>query len=530
MNIRASGSLAAVVLCTSIALVSTTGCQTYQQQTAEMSASYKTGGLVAAVTTANKQAAEKANDKDAVIWILEQGATLRSAAMADPSCVPPIRPPAPVVKHKEGEPPPPPPPPPPTAEETAEFYNLASINAFNNAENKINFWEEQAKLKLGSEAGALFTNLATLPYRGRAYDKIMVNTYKAITLLQLGRPDDARVELNRAQQRQRDAVEENAKRIAAAQAEADKIKPKEDANGVPAQPSATSYDVDKAKTDPRVDTALSSALAESTANLKPYGDYVNPFTVLLDGLFFLHVGEGGSDIERGLQSIKRVAEIVPENAFIQSELAAAEAIARGQPFENAVTYVIFETGSAPERDQIKIEIPTFLVTSRVPYVAAAFPKLKFNDAYVNSLSIRMGEQSITTSPLASVDNIVAQEFKNEWPLTVTKTIISTATKAIASAVAAKVAEDRGGTMWGLVAKVGGMVYQSSTNIADTRTWKSLPKEFQYARIATPSDRRLELVAGSQTKSVELVPGKINVVVVKSISETAPLLVTQFSLK
>jgi len=55
---------------------------------------------------------------------------------------------------------------------------------------------------------------------GYAYDKVMMNAYKALNYIQLGDRDAARVELNRALQRQRDAVADNAKRIEAAQEEA----------------------------------------------------------------------------------------------------------------------------------------------------------------------------------------------------------------------------------------------------------------------------------------------------------------------
>src|SRR5260221_10486850 len=44
----------------------------------------------------------------------------------------------------------------------------------------VNAWEEEAKVKLGAEVGAAFTNQANIPYRGRAYDKVMMNTYKAV--------------------------------------------------------------------------------------------------------------------------------------------------------------------------------------------------------------------------------------------------------------------------------------------------------------------------------------------------------------
>jgi hypothetical protein len=113
---------------------------------------------------------------------------------------------------------------------------------------------------------------------------------------------------------------------------------------------------------------------------------------------------------------------------------------------------------------------------------------------------------------------------------VTKTMITAATKAIIQAAVQKTVEDQAGGMWGLAAGLvmGGI--NASTNIADTRTWQSLPKEFQYARIATPESRELLLTAGEVQQTVTLEPGAVNVVYVKSASPTAPLLVSSFVLK
>src|SRR5690606_19513582 len=106
----------------------------------------------------------------------------------------------------------------------AETFMVQSIEAFDAAEERVNRYEEEAKIKVGSTGGATLTNQANLPYIGRAYDKVMMNTYKALNYLQLGDFDAARVELNRALQRQRDAVEANAKRIEEAQELAEKAK------------------------------------------------------------------------------------------------------------------------------------------------------------------------------------------------------------------------------------------------------------------------------------------------------------------
>ena len=499
------------------------GCQTYESQTQQFTQSTKSGSLVTAVTEIDKQVVANTGHKDELIFRLEQGATLRTAALANPAEVPDIRPP--LVAPKKGEPAPEPLPEPTLAEVHAHYYTR-SVEAFDQAEAKVNTWEEQAKVKVGSEAAALVSNQASLPYRGRAYDKVMMNTYKALDYLALGEKDKARVELNRSLQRQRDAVEANQKRIAAAQGDAEKARNGElkDEKG-----KSAAYDADKAMDDAKTGPALQAALNESIAPMKPYGDYVNPFSVFLDGLFFTVLGEGGSDFERGRKSFERVASMVPENSYLQADLDAAASAAEGKAPEG-VTYVIFETGSAPSRTQFRVDIPTFLVTSKLAYVGASFPKLVYNGDYYGSLGITVGDQTINTATVASMDSVIANDFKNEWPTVVTKTLITTATKAIIQAVIQKQAEDRGGMWGGLIAGAVMGAVNASTNIADTRTWTSLPKEFQYARLATPENRELTLTVGETHQTITLEPGSVNVVYVKSASTTAPLFVSAFVLK
>lgn len=500
------------------ALLLHTGCQTYQKQSADLSSSFRGSNIAGAVAIVDKEAEAKAGGKDELLWRLEQGTTLRMASLADtaqlppPAIVPPKDPAAPI-------------PPALTPAELFASYTQRSLAAFEKADERVNYWEEQAKIKVGSEALSVVTNQASIPYRGRSYDKVLLSAYKALNYLQLGEKDPARVELNRSLQRQRDAVEANAKRIAEAQEEAamakeGKIK---DEKG-----QTASYDVKKAEADPAAGPAFANILSESTSPIKPYGDYVNPFAVFLDGLFFSICGENGSDWERGRKSLERVAELVPENPYVAADKALGAAAAEGKA-PDALTYVIFETGVGPGRDQVRIDIPTFLVTSKLAYVGAAFPKLKFNDDYNPSLNITAGDQTLCTATLASMDSVVANDFKNEWPTILTKTLITTATKAIVQATVQKQMSNQSAVA-GLIGGIAMSALNASTNIADTRTWITIPKEFQYARVTTPADRRLTLTAGSSTKTITLDPGTVNVVYVKSVSTTSPLLVSQFLLK
>ena len=486
----------------------------FKKSASDFTGIYQSGHLAAALTSVEKEAAANATSNDYILWKLEQGATLRAAAQAEPGIVPAISDPAAPAQAGAS-----------TAADVTAAYLKRSMMAYDQAEEKVNSYEEQAKVKVGAEVGATLTNLSTLPYRGRAYDKVLMNAYKALNYMQLGQRDNARVELNRALQRQKDAVAENEKRIAESQETAQKAKNGDvkDENG-----KSASYDSDKAKSDSKTGPALDAVLAASTANMVSYGDYVNPFAVFLDALFFTVYGEGGSDLERGRKSMERVALMVPGNPYVKDDLALATAAAEGKAPEG-VTYVFFETGSGPDRDETKIEIPTYLVSSKVAYVGAAFPKLKFNPNYIGALGVKAGGQNFSTATLASIDSVIANDFKNEWPVVVTKTLISSATKAITTATVQKSA-DHSGLMGSLVSKVALTAFNSASTHADTRVWSSLPKEFQYARVATPADRQLLLAAGNDSRSITLVPGTVNIVYVKSISPSSPLLVSQFALK
>ena len=208
-----------------------------------------------------------------------------------------------------------------------------------------------------------------------------------------------------------------------------------------------------------------------------------------------------------------------------------EAALHGTPVP-PTTYVIFETGSAPIRGQIRIDVPLFIVgVSDVPYVGAAFPTLKIQDGHLPSLNVSAVGINETTVLLSSMDSIVGQAFKDELPTIITKTLVSTAFKAAAFYGVSKSIESQ--SFWTkLAVKAMIAIVQASVNIADTRTWNTLPKEVQFCRIETPPDRKITLSGplGLSKAEITLCEGTINLIHVRSVSATNALLVTQIKLK
>ena len=582
-----------------------TGCQTYEQQNRVIQYWHQ-GNLTNAVAEATKKADKNAKNKDAIIWRLEQGAVLRGNGQYEDS-----------------------------------------NKAFDMAQAKIDDYAQKAKVRVGQEAGALLSNQANLDYEGRAYDGIMLNTYKALNFLALGETDKVRPELIRAYQRQQDAVESNKKRIEAAQAQATntttttttdttasgsqfKKKSKSADNtgaATTTNSAASSAAVEKAQQDPKFQAQIQGVYT-NLGNLKPYADYVNPFTVYLDGLYFMANAADASDLERAHKSLERVVGFDPDNNYVKQDLAAVDGVMQGKPLA-PTTYVILETGCAPVRDQIRIDIP--IILAKVSYVGAAFPTLKPQGNYLPSLTVTANSPIVTandtvttasstttttndaataaattgtsaatndtvtttggtstvtndtvttvnstttttnnttvttgstttttngttvtsssttttvgtttatsssttatTSPIASMDSVIGLDFKNEMPVVIAKTIAATVTKAVA-AYAINEAANQQGAIYGLISQIGTAVYQAAVNIADERTWTTLPKEFQVCRFSTPPDRKivLETPDGIQKIPVTIGDGTINIVYVKSITATNPLLVTQMKLK
>jgi hypothetical protein len=259
--------------------------------------------------------------------------------------------------------------------------------------------------------------------------------------------------------------------------------------------------------------------------------YVNPFVYYVNGLYFLTANGDQSDLSRARDAFRFTLGSIGENKFIKQDLEMVDQALQGIPIP-PTTYVIFETGCAPERGQIRIPIPLFLAgVKEVPYVGASFPTLKKQGGQLSSLNVVGGGTNETTVLLSSMDSAVGQDFKNELPSIITKTLISAGVKAAASYGINKSMEKQ--NIWvQLAVKATLVIAQLAVDIADTRTWNTLPKEFQFSRIPTPPDRKIELSGpnGEFRTPVTIGDGTVNLIYVKSTSATNALLVTQIKLK
>ncbi|GAA4650946.1 COG3014 family protein [Kistimonas scapharcae] len=346
--------------------------------------------------------------------------------------------------------------------------------------------------------GSLLVNDAALDYEPTVYDGIMANTYKALNFMKEGAVQDARIEWNRVDERQRRSAEYFAEEISELRAEQEQ----ELENGKKGDTTAKRVEQSLQKSD-----AILKEQGIDMAQWAPYKNYVNPFSTYMHGLFFMLNAQGSSDYNKAYDSMKRAYGLT-NNAAVKTDMNMARSLAQGTSINRfkSTVWVVFENGLSVKKEEFRIDLPVFLLDNNVKYTGIALPKLVERNAAYPALQIG----TFKTNSLADMDKIIKAEFKERFPYILAKEL----GRATLKTVMQKQINDQN-PMAGLVASA----YQLASTSADIRMWSSLPKEFQLARLPKTADS-LVIKAEGMAVPVEVELGKnsrFDIVYVKAFS-------------
>lgn len=412
-----------ILLC-GLALVS--GCNTPKEQLLVFDGHFESSNFQAAATFAEKNLKNKINPaREDLLWALQAAAAKR--ALKD---------------------------------------YAASTSDFDKAEELLKYYD--LRFAAADDMAAVAVNDNIIPYKGQEYDGVMANTYKALNFLAEGNYDFAKVEFNRALDRQRRSKEHFEKEIAKTRESVDKAK--------------YSNLVKSTMDDPNTQRTIQGQYPE-LYEYQPYRDYVNPFVTYLASIYFNATG----DISTARNLLKETAGLVPENKNIANEFEETEAaIATGRTIKNTV-WVIFENGLGPRKDEFRIDLPLFIVTDRVQYAGIALPKLIYRDIAFPYLLIDANGAKYNTTVVGDMDRVIGAEFKKDFDGILTRAIISTTGKTLTQYALTNQNSNEADIGSILVA-----LYSFITNAADVRIWTALPKDFQFARLQMPQNKELRI--------------------------------------
>jgi len=392
-----------------------------------------------------------------------------------------------------------------------------AVVAFDKAEALFKAIEEDSLLSdTEKTVAAALVNEGISSYSGKLYEFTLVNTYKAMSFIKDGQHDLARVELNRALDRQRRArqffeaeleraVEKSRKEQAAQTAQA-----APDAAQAPKAPQLP----DAAETARREDVSKELAKHYSNiGNFEPYADYTNPFVTYFAGLYFLLE----RDYAKSLDLLKEAAAMCPENEVAQADFLAAQAAAKGlgaAPGGARHAWVVFENGVGPGLESLTIPLPLFLVTDQVAYTEVALPRLTGATCATQRLVVRRGEGVWATQALVDMDDVVQAEFDARFQAQLIRAILGAVVKAGLQA--------GGKELGGDLAKWGLGIYSALVTRADTRHWSSVPARYEVARVPLDGagDRLWLDIPGGRETALDLDPGRDHIVFVALRSANA----------
>lgn len=355
-----------------------------------------------------------------------------------------------------------------------------SMSAFASADERMwEYLDDAPEVRISEQAAAILTNQTVITYTGRPYDRIMGTTYQALNHLAQGNLDAAGVSLRRAYEWQRDAADKCSKEIEALEEKAN------------AASSEKSYDAKSALEDPGVKGGLDSAYGP-LREMQGYAEFAVPYSTYLQALQFQLQGRPEA-LAQATVAFRRAAGMLSasDRAYAEEDARLAEAASTGTAIPPTV-YVFVETGMGPWLEEFRIDIPLFI--RGLPYVGAAFPVLRFKEGAVSGFTARAGGAGYPSSLLTDMDRVVAGDFNRRLPAIITMTIVSSATKAIATYYAQQaVYEQNPDAAW--IVSIAGALYQIGTNNADLRIWLTLPKQVLYARFPAPADGAFEIELG-----------------------------------
>ena len=360
-----------------------------------------------------------------------------------------------------------------------------SAACFARAERIYEHRQQQAKISVSKETMALLTNPAKLPYRGSGVDILMLHVYQALNTLQLGDIDGARQPLVRMDLHQKAVVSENAKRIA------------KDREAVKASENQREIALAESSDRTKDNTQL---LTKDLPDTRGYELYVNPFAEYLYAFYHLYAGRDEADREMARFRMQRALAMAPNNTAIR---LAAERLEAGAPVPSGV-YLFHEDGMAVYREAIDLFFPIFAADT-ISLMGLALPKLVEDNNRAGFATLVGGGQAARAELVGDVDAMMTQEYKNDLPGILTRAIASATAKAVAAYAANYAAQQSGNSLAVLGAFVSTTVYQVASNVADTRSWNSLPKQIGVSRIDLPANRTVDVVVNGQTISTHQLP-------------------------
>lgn len=370
-----------------------------------------------------------------------------------------------------------------------------SSGEFEETAQRIEEYEEKAVIsasKTAAQAGTLLINEQVMPYQGEDFEKIMLHALGAVNYLMRGDLEGARVEIRNAYRRQEELSARHEEALEEARKET--------------RSSGWEQSLEEA------DRAGYEQLKEKSGTV--ISVYHNAFASYVSALVYELNGEPDEayiDLKKAYQaypasrSIRRdLIRLSRKNGFREDAQRWEALFGKADPgTQEAVdVFVIFSHGLAPVKEPLTLPIPI-----HDGIVFASLPVYRFTPSSMTGALVEAGGIHEETTTVCDIDAIAARNLLDEFPILFVKQIVRSYLKARAVGGMAR----EHGEGWAIL----GTLFAAVTEQADLRTWSTLPKQIQVARLFVPrtvSEVSIQAVPASTPVTVAIPEGARHVIV------------------
>ncbi|MBV6271535.1 hypothetical protein KVP09_01190 [Alcaligenaceae bacterium CGII-47] len=373
--------------------------------------------------------------------------------------------------------------------EAGKAFNDAGLwalsrDAFDAAAKQLNWKEDtvDTPAEVANLLGTTLTSDAFGAYQGKIHQGSLIDYYQAINHLMLGNEADARVDFNRLQVRQGNAV---------------------------AQLNAFAATVNTSVSEGLADEKSEGA-KQSLGEIGP--KIADGIKNLPSGLAKAKIRLSAGDVMSAVFRATSSAESDKRSNLSRDMLKSANTASATRGGNAVIAYlgrelrqgkgllknkaiILYEDGIGPGLEEFRIDLPLFIVTDKVTYTGIALPQFVPGRSAFGGLKVGSGKTQQETATLTDLNELAGLEFDAAYKGVVAKAVISTVIKTTAQAVINnQIDQQKVDPLVGALLKLGTGAAQYALTKADVRAWANLPNTIQMVVVDRPKDGVLTLVS------------------------------------
>lgn len=296
-------------------------------------------------------------------------------------------------------------------------------------------------------------------YKGHIYEASYINFYEALAHSSIGDSDSARVFFNRANDRERRAIDYYEKDISRA-AE----------NNYGQKRDETTYEIEN-------QLNIESILNSKYSNLKSFrafNNFTNPLISYISGIFFMQEEDypKAFDLLKQSYGTTNLSIIAQDIEIMQGR--------ENKRQDSNYTWIIIEDGDIATKYSSSFSFP-FIIDGILLNIAMSLPNMNEGRPSFYSYKVSTKESEQNFYEIANISNMLKIEFSKQLPTIISKEVLSATIKVVGQYLVTMAGNEAMEGL-GVLLNIAAFLATEAINKADTRLSIALPNSVYISRV------------------------------------------------